>query len=103
MANRFPAVLKTFGHSSATLREASIADDAVVEQDFTPCFLDSFLYDRIGFSGDPLVTLAVIIGTDIEQHVIFSVVPTNQLLLILLATGIGFFTFGQLLVFLDLS
>ena len=103
MFNRFPTILKPFGHTSAAFREASVADGTVVEQDLASCLLDGLLHDRIALSGDSLVALAVVVGTDIKQGMVFAVVPTDQLLLILLAAGIRLVRLRQLLVFLDLG
>ena len=44
--------------------------------------MDDFLYDRGGGTRNTLVTLAMVVGTDIEYIVVFAVVPAYQLLVV---------------------
>ena len=75
----FPAVLKLFGDAATALGEAGIADVIVVHEDLSVGGLDGFLYFGLGGAGDALIALAMVVGTDIEELVVFAVVPADNL------------------------
>ena len=77
--DRFPAMFELFRHTSATFGKAGIADRFAIHQYFSLCFVDHLLDDRVGSTGNSLVALTMVVGTDIENVMVFAVVPTDQL------------------------
>ena len=81
--NRFPAMFKLFGNATATFREAGVADFSFVSKYFSPRRFDDGLNIRIlGRTCHTLVALAMIVGADIKQGVVFAVVPADQFLIV---------------------
>ena len=78
-------MFELLGYASATFGEAGIANRFAVCQYFTARFLDRFPYNRCRSTGDTLLALAMIVGTDIEHRMIFAVVPADQLILFAVA------------------
>ena len=78
LSNVFPAVLKFFHHAPAALGEAGVADFAAKGQDLPPRCGDGLCHLRRSLFGRALVSLAVVVGADVEKSVVFAVVPTNQ-------------------------
>ena len=82
MGDRFPTMFELFRHTSATFGKAGIADRFAIHQYFSPCLVDHLLDDRVGSTGNSLVALTMVVGTDIENVMVFAVVPAYQLLVI---------------------
>ena len=74
----FPTVLVFVGASAAALAKTCVADFAVIGEDLAACGIDGLLYLRGYSSCDALVSLAVVVGTDVEDGVVFAVVPSYQ-------------------------
>ena len=77
MGDRFPAMFELFRHTSATFGKAGIADRFAIHQYFSPCLVDHLLDDRVGSTGNSLVALTMVVGTDIENVMVFAVVPAD--------------------------
>ena len=74
-----PAVLILVRLTSATLSESRIANLSIVHEYLTSSRANCLSYSGIAGSRDALITLAVVIGTDVEDGVVFAVVPTDTL------------------------
>ena len=68
---------------AAALGEPGIANGAVVNEHFAGCRADSFGSGWGKGFRDSLVTLAVVVGTDIEIRVHFTPVPPMDLMVLL--------------------
>ena len=70
--NGFPHVFEIFGHAATAFRETGIAYFVMCHQHFAKGGFDccmGFVADNFG---DSLVTLAVVVGTYVEQVVVFA-------------------------------
>lgn len=73
-----PAGGKVFACASATLREARVADVSPAVGEYLPAGLRYGLGSgRIHGAGDALITLAMVVGADVEEVVVFPVVPPD--------------------------
>ena len=79
----FPAVLELLGTSATALRETGIADLTVVDQDLTSRLADDLLDGWCALFRNALVALAVVVGTDIEDSMVFTVVPADEFIVFL--------------------
>ena len=79
----FPAILELLRLSATTLREARITDFILVCQNLSASGLNGLFYGRTRLFGDALITLAMVIGTDIEDGMVVAVVPANHLIILL--------------------
>ena len=77
MGRIFPAILEFFECTAAAFGEAGIAYLTVRCQYLSAGGSDGLLYDFSGGTGNALVTLAMIVCTDVETGVVFTVVPTD--------------------------
>ena len=102
MGNRFPAILEFLGHASAAFREAGVADRIVIHQYLSTCLFDHLPDYRVRCPGNTLVTLAMVVGTDIEQIMVLPVVPADQGLVVAVTTFIGRNRSVQVEILLDL-
>ena len=73
-----PAILEFLGDSAAAFRESCVADFFAVHQNLPLGLADGFGYMRRSFFGDALVALAVVVGTDIKEGMVFAVVPADE-------------------------
>ena len=73
----FPAILEFFECTATAFREAGIAYLTVGCQYLSAGGSDGLLYDFGGGAGNALVTLAMVVCTDVETGVVFTVVPTD--------------------------
>ena len=71
-----PTRRETLGIATATLRETSIADDTAVRKHLAFGRLDSLTQRRRLYIGYTLITLAMVVGTDMKQAVSVALVPT---------------------------
>ena len=74
----FPTAFELLGAPSAAFRETGIAHRAFVGQDLASRGSDGFLHLATGSTGDALIALAVVVGTDIKDSVVFAVVPADE-------------------------
>ena len=99
----FPAVLEFFCSTSTAFRETRIADVPIVSEHLTASSSDSLSHHGRSSTRDALIALAVVIGTDIEQCMLFVVVPAYQLVFFLdegekaVGTVLAFFFFSLFL------
>lgn len=82
MGDRFPTMFELFRNASAAFGKAGIADRFTIRQYFSPCFVDHLLDDRVGGTGNSLITLTMVVGTDIENIMVFAVVPAYELFVV---------------------
>lgn len=73
----FPTVTEFFGYSSATFGETGIANALTVHEQLAACGADSFGDCCVRCFGDSLITLAVVVGTHVEDGVVFAVIPAD--------------------------
>ena len=73
-----PATLELLGPSSAALREPGVADLPFGGQHLSGGGPDGRVYFRTRGARDALVALAMIIGADVEDGVVFAVVPSDE-------------------------
>ena len=93
MGDWFPAMLELFRYTSAAFGEAGIADVFTIRQYFASCLVDHLLDNRSRGAGNSLVTLAMIVGTDIEDIMVFAIVPADQLFVVpVIALSLLFFS-----------
>ena len=79
----FPTVLELLSLTAAALREACIADIAIVGENLSAGLMDGLCHMRTGGFGDALIALTVVVGTDIEDRVVFAIVPADDLIVFL--------------------
>ena len=79
----FPAVLELLSHTTTAFREACITNLRVVHQYLSTGLTDSFFNVGVVGAGDALIALTVIVGTYIEDGMIFTVVPADKLVVAL--------------------
>ena len=78
-----PTVLILVCLTTATLAEACVANLSFVHQDLPSRGIDGFRHLRIAGAGDALIALAVVVGADVEDGVVLTVVPADALALTL--------------------
>ena len=81
----FPTIFKFFGRAPTTFGETRVANLVVINQNLTTSGLNSFCNSCVRCLGDTLIALAMVVGTNIKDGMVFSVVPTD----------IFFFSFGK--------
>ena len=74
-----PTCVELFGYTSATLREACVADAVLIHHHLSAGSFYSLSHTLVGSFGYTLVTLAVIVGAYVENSMVFAVVPTYVL------------------------
>src|SRR5262245_11912675 len=74
-----PGRVVALGHSAAGFRITSVAQLPVVDQNLSKRSLDRFVNRRRSHLRDTLITLAMIIGANVEIFVALLVVPLNYL------------------------
>ena len=99
----FPAVFKFLIHSAAALREACIAKFATIGEHFAPSGIYGIAHALGALARDALITLAMVIGTHVEVHMVFAVIPLNHLVFAtFLASLVVLMLLGDALVLVDL-
>ena len=78
-----PTILELLGIATTTLMETGVADVAIVGKNLTSSLGDGFSHVGVAGIGDALVTLAMVVGTDIKDGVVFTIVPANDLIVFL--------------------
>ena len=78
-----PTVLELLRLTTAAFREAGITEFVVIDQHLSAGSLDSLGHSRRRGTGDTLIALTVVVGTDIKQGMVLTVVPAKQLVLLL--------------------
>lgn len=78
-----PAVLELLGLTSTTFREPCIADLVAIGKDLSASLADGLFHGRTRLFGDALIALTVVIGTDIKDGMVFTVVPTDKFIVLL--------------------
>ena len=79
----FPAVLELFGLAATAFVEAGIADLSVVGEHLSAGLGDGLCHMGVAGLGDALIALAVVVGTDVEDGMVFAVVPADDLIIFL--------------------
>ena len=79
----FPTILEFLGISTTALVETGIADFTIVGEYLSARIADGFLHVAVTGHRDTLITLTVVIGTDIEDGVILAIVPTDEFVIFL--------------------
>ena len=74
-----PGIFKTFGHTAAAFRETGIAHLARIAQHLSTRRGHRLDHLRSGHTRQSLITLAMVIGTDIEKGMVATVVPADYL------------------------
>ena len=99
-----PTSFKFLGDTATAFGETSITDFTFVGEYLSEGFCHCLRDCRTGCSGDALITLAMVVGTHIEERVVLSIVPTNQLVVGFLEgkERIGVLLFFQFLSLLHL-
>ena len=98
----FPAVLEFFEHTTAALGETGITNLAVIHHHLATSGSNRLADNVCRCTGDALITLAMVIGTDIETGMVFTVVPTDHLILSLSESRIFCLGLSDFLILLDL-
>ena len=62
--------------------EAGVANLVVIEEHLATRLADGLLDMGTGGLGDALITLAVVVGADIEDGMVFAVVPADELIVL---------------------
>ena len=70
--------MEFLGDTAAALGEPGIADFLAIHQNLSLGLADSFCHMRRSLLGDALVALAVVVGADIKDGVVFAVVPADE-------------------------
>ena len=83
--NRLPAVLEALRDAAARLRETCVAEPALVREHLAAGGADGLLHGRRRGARDALITLAMVVGADVEARVILAVVPSDETLVVLAA------------------
>ena len=79
----FPTILELLSLSTTALREAGIAYLVAIGQNLSSGGADGFYHMGIIRLSDTLIALTMIIGTHIEDGVILTVVPADDLIIFL--------------------
>ena len=79
----FPAILELLGHTTTALGEAGVANLIAIAENLTACGLERLLDSLAGLLGDALIALAMVVGTNIKDGMVFAVVPANELVVFL--------------------
>ena len=79
MVHIVPAIFKLIGTSAATLAEARVTDGSIAAEDFSTCGPHGLFCPAAQGTRDALITLAMVIGTHIEQLVFLPVIPADGL------------------------
>ena len=79
----FPAVLELLGLTATALMEAGVADLVSVGEHLSARRGNGLRHLRTAGHRDALVTLAVVVGADIVDGVVFAVVPADDLIFLL--------------------
>ena len=79
----FPAILELLGNATATLGETGIAYLVVVHQCLSTSGTKRLHHIRLRGIRYALIALAMVVGTDIKNGVVFAVVPSNQFVILL--------------------
>ena len=75
----FPGRPVRLGHAATTFGKSCITDFSIEDQELAACGFDRSGRVRRGGSGDPLISLAVIVSTNVKQFVRFPAVPADNL------------------------
>ena len=75
--------MELLGLTAAALREACVADIAIVGENLSAGLMDGLCHMRTGGFGDTLIALTVVVGTDIEDRVVFAIIPADDLIVFL--------------------
>ena len=78
----FPAILELLSLATTALVETGVADLVAIGQYLSAGFEDSLFDMGTGGLGDALITLAVVVGTDIEDGVILTIVPADEFIIL---------------------
>ena len=78
-----PAILELLGHASAALRESCIANLVAIHQYLSASLTYCLFHMCVVGACYALISLAMVVGTHIEDGVILTVVPTNKLVVAL--------------------
>ena len=70
-------------HAPTALAETRIAYLPTAHEDLTARLSDSLCHMGGRFFGDALVTLAMVVGTNIEDGMVFTVVPSDEFVVFL--------------------
>ena len=79
----FPAILEFLRFPATAFREAGVADLIIIGEDLSTGGADGLHHMGVAGLGDTLITLTMVIGTDIEDGVILPVVPADDLIVFL--------------------
>ena len=79
----FPAILILFTYATTAFTEACVANLAFRHQYLTTCCSNSLGHVGACFLRDALVALAVVVGANVKDGMIFAVVPLNQFVVFL--------------------
>ena len=79
----FPAILELFGFATTTLRETGIANLTIVSKNLSARLADGICHMLVVGLGDTLVALAMVVGTHIEDGMVFAVVPADEFIVFL--------------------
>ena len=75
----FPTILVFIGLPATTLAKASVANLSVVHQNLSASGIDSLCHLGIVCPGNALIALAMVVGTNVEDGMVFTVVPADAL------------------------
>ena len=78
MTNILPTCLKNLSHSSTAFRETGITNTTIICQHLTSCRFNRFHHIRVRLPRNALITLAMVICTDIETMMCLIIVPTDN-------------------------
>ena len=98
-----PAILELLGDTAAALAEAGIADLAIGREDLSTGLADSLLDVAARCHRNALIALAMVVGTDIKDGVVLTVVPANELVVLLDKREEAVVALAHLTAFLHLS
>ena len=79
----FPAILELFGFAATALREAGIANLTIVSKNLSERLADGICHMLVVGLGDTLVALAMVVGTHIEDGMVFAIVPADEFIVFL--------------------
>ena len=77
-----PAILKLLSLSATTFREARVADLILIDQNLSARGLYGLFHSRTRLFGDALIALAMIIGTHVENGMVFTIVPAYEFIIL---------------------
>ena len=82
LANVLPTVLEFLRCTAAALAEACVAYLVATHQYLSACGKHSLRHLRTRGLGDALITLTMVVGADIEDGVVLTVIPLHQLVVL---------------------